>query len=59
MSGSWLWNLDGIRAKAYTDNVSDLMLGKLARLPEETQEILRQMACLGSVVEVPEARNRT
>ena len=36
-----------IRAKGYTDNVVDLMVGKLNRLPVDTQEALQQLACLG------------
>src|SRR5262249_49391875 len=34
-------------AKGYTDNVVDLMVGKLHRLPVGTQEALQQLACLG------------
>ena len=30
-----------IRAKRYTDNVADLMVGKLARLPAQTQRALQ------------------
>ena len=41
-----------IHAKGYTDNVADLMVGKLARLPVETQAALQQLACLGSVAEM-------
>ena len=33
----WTWDLKRIRAKGYTDNVADLMLGKLRRLPATTQ----------------------
>ena len=33
MRGGWIWDLDRIRAKGYSDNVVDLMLGKLRRLP--------------------------
>ena len=33
----WSWDLDGIRAKRYTDNVADLMFDRLARLPPQTQ----------------------
>jgi len=43
----WTWDLDRIHAKGYTDNVVDLMVGKLTRLPEETQTALQTMACLG------------
>ena len=48
----WSWDLDGIRAKRYTDNVADLMFGKLARLPAVTQQALQSLACLGNSAEV-------
>jgi PAS domain S-box-containing protein len=44
----WCWDLKQIHAKGYTDNVVDLMVGKLSRLPIETQKVLRQLACLGN-----------
>jgi len=44
----WAWDLEGIQAKGFTDNVVELMLGKLSRLPEATQAALRQLACLGN-----------
>jgi predicted ATPase/signal transduction histidine kinase len=44
----WLCDLGRIHAKGYTDNVVDLMVGKLNRLPAETQKALRQLACLGN-----------
>jgi PAS domain S-box-containing protein len=47
----WSWDLNRIRAKEYTDNVVDLMLGKLTRLPAATQTALQQMACLGNIAE--------
>ena len=44
----WSWDLTGIRAKGYTDNVVELMIRKLARLSPETQNALTQLACLGN-----------
>jgi PAS domain S-box-containing protein len=44
----WSWDLNRIYAKGYTDNVVDLMVGKLNRLPVETQNALQQLACLGN-----------
>src|SRR5262249_10693846 len=41
----WCWDLDRIHAKGYTDNVVDLMIGKLIRVPAETQKALQQLAC--------------
>ena len=48
----WRWELDRLHAKGYTDNVADLMVGRLARLPVETQAALQQLACLGNVAEI-------
>jgi PAS domain S-box-containing protein len=47
----WSWDLDRIHAKGYTDNVVDLMIMKLIRLPAHTQTALQQLACLGNVAE--------
>jgi PAS domain S-box-containing protein len=44
----WSWDLDRIRAKGYTDNVVELMVGKLTRLPDDTQKALRLFACMGN-----------
>jgi PAS domain S-box-containing protein len=49
---AWQWNIDRIRAKSYTDNVVDLMAGKLRRLSAITQEALKQLACLGNVAPI-------
>ncbi|HTD15826.1 MAG TPA: serine/threonine-protein kinase PknK, partial [Chthoniobacterales bacterium] len=48
----WRWDLDRIHAKGYTDNVADLMVIKLNRLPAETQTVLRQLACVGPSAEL-------
>src|SRR5712664_294145 len=49
---AWQWNMDRIRARSYTDNVVDLMAGKLKRFSSTTQEALKQLACLGNVAEI-------
>ena len=41
-----------IHAKGYTDNVVDLMVGKLVRLPAEAQNALQVLACLGNIAEI-------
>jgi PAS domain S-box-containing protein len=51
-AGCWSWSLERIRAKGYSDNVVDLMVGKLSRLPVGTQKALQQLACLGNVAEI-------
>jgi PAS domain S-box-containing protein len=48
----WHWELDRLRAKGYTDNVVDLMVGRLTRLPVQTQAALQQLACLGNVAKI-------
>jgi PAS domain S-box-containing protein len=45
----WSWDLKRIHEKGYTDNVADLMIGKLFRLPAATQQALQQLACLGNI----------
>ncbi|MBV8329994.1 MAG: AAA family ATPase, partial [Verrucomicrobia bacterium] len=50
--GRWSWDLDRIHAKGYTDNVVDLMVGKLNRLSPETQDVLQQFACIGNFADV-------
>jgi PAS domain S-box-containing protein len=51
-AATWTWDLARIHAKRYTDNVVELMVGKLKRLPDTTQEALKQLACLGNVAEI-------
>jgi PAS domain S-box-containing protein len=51
-AAAWIWDLARIRAKGYTDNVVHLMVRKLRRLPDSTQEALKQLACLGNAVEI-------
>jgi predicted ATPase/signal transduction histidine kinase len=47
----WSWDLQRIHAKRYTENVVDLMVRKLTRLVPETQNALKQLACLGNSAE--------
>src|SRR6202022_1084896 len=48
----WFWDLNRIHAKGYTDNVVELMVGKLNRLPVETQKALQELPCLGNSAEI-------
>src|SRR5271154_5600550 len=52
-AAGWSWDPGRIHDKGYTDNVVDLMLGKVTRLPAETQHALQQFACLGNVGATP------
>jgi len=51
-AAAWISDLERIRTKGYTDNVVDLMVGKLKRLSDTTQDALKQLACLGNVAEI-------
>ena len=44
----WQWSMDSIRAKSYTDNVVELLAGKLTRFSSTTQQALKRLACLGN-----------
>ncbi|WP_326830403.1 AAA family ATPase [Xylophilus rhododendri] len=47
-SRRWVWHLPSIRAHDYSDNVADLMAGKLSRLPGGARRCLMLLACLGA-----------
>jgi PAS domain S-box-containing protein len=51
-ASAWIWDIDRINAKDYTDNVVDLMVHKLKRLSSGTQDALKQLACLGNMAEI-------
>jgi len=52
-NGRWFWDLNRIHGKGYTGNVVDLMVGKLNRLPLQTQKVLQELACLGNSAKIP------
>jgi len=45
---SWQWDLAEIEAQDITDNVVELLLHQLQKLPEATQQVLSIAACVGS-----------
>lgn len=44
----WQWDMEAIKALDITENVVDLMIGKLRKLPEATQKVLSLVACIGN-----------
>ncbi|BAY83364.1 serine/threonine protein kinase with two-component sensor domain [Calothrix parasitica NIES-267] len=44
----WEWDISQIEAMDITDNVVDLMVSKLIKLPKSTQKMLRLAACIGN-----------
>ncbi|TCO80534.1 PAS domain S-box-containing protein [Plasticicumulans lactativorans] len=51
-TAAWRWDLRRIRAKGCTDNVIELVVGRLKGLPAATQALLQRFACLGGRVRV-------
>ena len=46
--GEWQWNLEQIKAAQITDNVVELMAGKIQKLSSRAQQILKLAACIGN-----------
>ncbi|MEQ8385807.1 MAG: AAA family ATPase [Coleofasciculus sp. A1-SPW-01] len=44
----WQWDIEQIRLVEITDNVVELMVGKLEKLDSQTQTILKLAACIGN-----------
>ncbi|WP_437522042.1 AAA family ATPase [Sorangium sp. So ce726] len=49
--GAWRWDIAAIRDKGFTDNVVELMAGKLKRLSVPTRDALKLAACLGNTLD--------
>ena len=49
--GAWRWDVDRICARRISDNVVDLIVGKLNRLTFSTRETLKLLACLGNTAQ--------
>jgi predicted ATPase/signal transduction histidine kinase len=43
----WAWDISAIARRRQTDNIVDLLIARLGRLPSETREVLRLLACVG------------
>ncbi|PTL84005.1 trifunctional serine/threonine-protein kinase/ATP-binding protein/sensor histidine kinase [Vitiosangium sp. GDMCC 1.1324] len=46
--GGWRWDAEGVRARDYSENIVDFMVGKLRQFPPGTQNLLRLAACAGN-----------
>lgn len=44
----WAWDVGQIARKGFTDNVVDLMVARLSRLPGHVQKALKHLACMGN-----------
>jgi PAS domain S-box-containing protein len=48
----WAWDEAAIRSRELADNVVTLMIGRIQRLPERTQQVLPLAACIGGVFDL-------
>ncbi|MBI2083476.1 MAG: AAA family ATPase [Deltaproteobacteria bacterium] len=48
--GGWVWEAEQLKKVGFAENVIDLMVKKLSRLPPKTLEIVKKVACLGGSV---------
>ena len=46
--GYWFCNLTRVRELALTDDLVDFMVGRLQKLPQATQDVLKLAACIGN-----------
>ncbi len=44
----WMWDLDKIKDMQVSENVAELMIGRITGLDPETQHVLRLAACIGN-----------
>ena len=51
-TGRWVWDLPAIRERGMTDNVVDLMAGRIGDLPPATQRALRVAAVIGNTFDL-------
>ena len=50
--GQWQWDLAQLSVSTVTDNVAGLMILAIARLPSETQALLRAAACFTGTIQL-------
>jgi len=48
----WKWELGQIQERGITDNVVELIIGKVQQLHRETQELLKLAACIGNTFDL-------
>ncbi|MBV8634090.1 MAG: GAF domain-containing protein, partial [Burkholderiaceae bacterium] len=51
-AGRWQWSVEQIEAQGITDNVVDLLMKELRRLPEATRHLLTLASCIGNRFEL-------
>lgn len=47
-NGKWTWDIENIQNQKTSKNIVELMIARLTKLPQMTQSILTQSACIGN-----------
>lgn len=55
----WLWNLNQIQKMEVTDNVIDILVSNIERLPDKVKEIIKVASCIGNVFGIDMLSNIT
>jgi len=50
--GKWNWNLEKIKSTRISENVVELLIGRIQKLSEKTQHILKLASCIGNNFEL-------
>jgi predicted ATPase/class 3 adenylate cyclase/tRNA A-37 threonylcarbamoyl transferase component Bud32 len=48
----WTWDINQVQKRNFTDNVVELMVAKIQKVPPGTQEVLKLAACIGNQFEL-------
>jgi PAS domain S-box-containing protein len=48
----WIWEIKQVQNRNFTDNVVELMVAKIQKVPSNTQEVLKLAACIGNQFEL-------
>jgi predicted ATPase/signal transduction histidine kinase/tRNA A-37 threonylcarbamoyl transferase component Bud32 len=46
-NGQWIWHLEHVRSFGVTENVAELLVGKIQKLPQQIRTILEIASCIG------------
>lgn len=52
LAGTWHWDLSKLEVLDYTDNIVDLLVARLRKLPEAARHLMQVAACLGNTFEL-------
>ncbi|MBK9206678.1 MAG: AAA family ATPase [Candidatus Obscuribacter sp.] len=52
LAGCWQWDLAKLEGLEYTDNIVDLLIARLRKLPDDARRLMQVAACLGNSCEL-------